>query len=126
MIGSIVSALPSSNLGAGARAFWRATEAAEVAFAGEMGEATVDDHGLEAWREWQRRWTANSIPSSYVVLASAPGARIDDVGGENANDLRVRSGRIGQRAENVEDGASADLFAGGGSMAGGGMSGGRE
>jgi hypothetical protein len=56
MIGSIVSGLPSSNLGAGARAFWRATEAAEVAFAGEIGGAGVDDHGLEAWREWQRGW----------------------------------------------------------------------
>ena len=56
MIGSIVSGLPSSNLGAGARAFWRATEAAEVAFAGEIGGAGLDDHGLEAWREWQRGW----------------------------------------------------------------------
>lgn len=59
-------------------------------------------------------------------IGEGSGDEIDQVSGENAKDLGLCGGGIGERAEKIEDGAVGDQVARGRGMFGSGMSGGGE
>ena len=97
---------------------------------GEAADLAIVDFGDEGFAaEGNFVEAVGSVDDEGALRAEfgeSGGHYIDYVGGIDADDLGVRSGGIGERAEEIESGAHADLFARGGGVASGGVSGGSE